>query len=408
MLRSLFAGVSGLQTHQVRMDTLGANISNVNTFGFKRSRATFKELVSQNIAGATAPDANRGGTNPVQVGLGVQIGNVAQIFQQGNLQFTGANTDMAVEGGGFFTLKSGQTTRLTRAGAFSIDANGTLVDPASGYRVQGWLADSAGVVTPNTVTTDIMIPVGSAISARSTTAVSYGLNIDSDSAVADTVPVTSSVFDSLGALHAITLTMTKTADNTWTYAASSSEAGVTATGTGTITFDPATGAVATGGTGALTVALPGGLPDLAISMDFAQVTQFASVDSLSALSQNGFDTGQLEQFTVDNAGIITGSYSNGRILTIGQLAMSSVTNPAGLNREGGNYYSESPNSGLIQVGVAGVAGRGRVLSGTLEASNVDLSQEFTALITTQRGYQANARVVTTSDEMLQELLNLKR
>lgn len=390
------------------MDTLGANIANVNTFGFKRSRATFRELVSQNVAGASAPDSTRGGTNPIQVGLGVNVGAIQQIFDQGNLQFTGSNTDLALEGEGFFTLKSANTIKLTRAGSFSVDANGTLVDPANGFRVQGWLADSNGVVTPNKITADIIIPIGSSIAARATTQVNYAQNLNASNANGSIINVTSSVFDSLGGLHAFTVAMTKTAANTWGYATSSTETGVTATGTGTLVFNPATGAVSSGGTGSLLLTLPGGLPNQTIVLDFSAVTQFAATDSLSAISQNGFDTGQLDQFTVDNAGFVSGAYSNGRIATIAQLATSSVANPGGLNREGGNYFTESPNSGLIQVGVAGVAGRGRVLSGTLEASNVDLSQEFTDLITTQRGYQANARIVTTSDEMLQELLNLKR
>mgnify|MGYP003523903999 FL=1 len=171
MMRSLYSGVSGLQNHQTRMDVIGNNISNVNTVGFKRGRVNFQDMISQQLQGAAKPSEELGGVNPKEVGLGMTVAAIDNIFNQGNLQSTGVSTDLAIQGNGFFIMKSGDETFYTRNGAFSLDSNGTLVNPANGMRVQGWMAQDVNgeqVLTTAATPGDLVIPVGSKDPAKET------------------------------------------------------------------------------------------------------------------------------------------------------------------------------------------------------------------------------------------------
>jgi len=181
MMRSLYSGVSGLQNHQTRMDVIGNNISNVNTVGFKRGRVNFQDMISQQMSGAAKPTDELGGVNPKEVGLGMTVASIDNIFNQGNLQSTGVSTDIAIQGNGFFILKNGEESFYTRNGAFSLDMDGTLVNPANGMRVQGWMAQEVNgeqIVTTAATPTDLIIPVGSKDPAKATQNVNFACNLN--------------------------------------------------------------------------------------------------------------------------------------------------------------------------------------------------------------------------------------
>jgi flagellar hook protein FlgE len=406
MLRSLFSGVSGLRTHQVRMDVIGNNIANINTIGFKTGRVNFYEMLNQTIQGPQAPSDDQGGTNPLQVGLGTTVGSIDTIFTQGNLQFTGRITDLAVQGDGFLLVQDGERSYVTRDGGLALDSTGALTHAGTGFRVMGWNADSAGVIDISSPIVPLAIPIGSQIPPRASTTIAFGGNLNSSDAVGPSSgwTTTMTVYDSLGNAQQVVLDVEKSGVNAWSWNAS---VGGAAVGGGTLTFD-ATGTLL-GSTGAISIPLGGGATTpLDVAPDFARVTQLAAPSSVGLFSQDGYATGTLQAYTIDGAGVITGQYSNGRTQSLGQIAVAQVTNPSGLLKAGGNLYAESANSGTLLAGVAGSGSRGTLVSGALEMSNVDLGQEFTNMIIAQRGFQANSRVITTSDEMLQDLISVIR
>ncbi|MFB3817284.1 MAG: flagellar hook protein FlgE [Candidatus Methylomirabilales bacterium] len=401
---SMNSAVSGLRAHQLMLDVSGNNIANVNTPGFKAGRATFSDVLSQTLAGATAPGTSRGGVDPQQVGLGVRTGAVTNLFTQGGILTTNKPTDLAIQGEGFFVVNDGTSDYYTRAGAFEVDAAGNLVDSVTGYRVQG----AAG---------DIVIsPTATAAPAGTSTATFTG-NLDGTTATGGTYTATVAVYDSLGGVHNLTLTFTKTAAaGEWTYAATEADGAmsIAAGGAGTIQFG-GSGALTAGAAGSVTLNFTNGASSgQAITLDFASagntspVTGFASPSTLALASQDGYASGTLQTFAIGADGSISGTFSNGRVQTLGTLRLATFSNPAGLVKMGSNLYRESSNSGVANVGDPGTAGRGTLAAGALEGSNVDLAEEFTRLIVAQRGFQANARVITTSDEVMMEAVNLKR
>ncbi|MEZ5321062.1 MAG: flagellar hook protein FlgE [Microthrixaceae bacterium] len=419
MIRSMFSAISGLRNHQTMMDVVGNNIANVNTTGFKSSSTVFADVLSQSVRGGGQAAANRGGTNPTRIGLGSRLASINTDFSQGSLQRTGRTTDFALQGDGFFIVESPSGRNYTRSGSFNIDAQGRLVASDGGF-VQGWQANAAGTVNTSTPVTNLTIPVGTQIAPVMTTEVNVVGNLPANAAVGDTVTNGVDVYDGQGNPISLWVEYTKTGTDTWSAAARYLDAsGVLqptppAAGTplGTLTFD---------GDGQLTssydLTLPGGthpdLPnDVTINLGSAdtdsRVTQYGESNSITVARQDGSATGTLQSFTVSQEGLIVGTYSNGRTKAIGQLGVALFTNPEGLDAIGNAYYKESINSGLPAIGTADGGARGLIAAGTLEMSNVDLSQEFTNLILAQRGFQANSRVITTSDEMLQEVVNLKR
>jgi flagellar hook protein FlgE len=697
MMRSLFAGVSGLRNHQTRMDVIGNNIANVNTVGFKSSRVTFAEAFAQLLQGASRPPGSLGGINPIQIGLGSKIGSIDMNFSQGNLESTGLTTDMAIQGDGFFLLSDGNRTFYTRAGNFQLDANGRMVSPANGFKVQGINADSAGVLSTGTTITDIILPFGQKSPARATSELKLSGNLDSreqplgtilstqgkvfsieqngtaggagsdmsglyangaantqilgmvpngttvtvtvgaatktytyvpqdtgtgnldfhslldlrneinndfgaafasialndttgaidftTGATAQTLTIASSnpallkslgsangtiaaattkstdqfshvagltdlaenlrngsganlglangdtvtlaankggtavtvanpvltvatgtttygqlltaintslgitnitgtqvdtstgaltitgdgglvnsltglniqttgaggaafnaifssqpgnyieqqaasdvthdvaitVFDSIGNPIDLSLAFTKdpTAQNRWLWKATTpAPANVTGGGDGAVTFD-SNGRLETftytGGASSLQFDPgTGASTPVDVKLDSGSLgqvnglSQFAAPANAVASSQDGYTMGNLQDISVDQRGVITGYFTNGINQTLAQIALASFNNPTGLLRDGNNMYSESGNSGGAIVGYAGTSNQSTITPGALESSNVDLSEEFTSMIIAQRGFQANARVITTSDEMLSELVQLKR
>ncbi len=391
MLRSLYSGISGLRSHQEMLDVTGNNIANVNTVGFKSSSTVFQDTLSQMTQGAGGPQTGIGGTNPAQIGLGVQVAGVSTNFAQGSAQATGKATDLMISGDGFFVTRLGNDTVYSRAGAFDFDADGRLVS-ADGKIVQGYPATN-GVVNQGGQLGDIVLPLDAAAPATRTTTATVTGNLPSETAVGGTRVRESTVFDASGTKQTLTLTYTRTATG-WSVAGTDGQGG---TGTGTLTFG-ADGKLTAGGS--LTV---GG-----IVVDMTQLSGFATLDTSSIATQNGKAAGTLQGYSIAKDGTVVGTFSNGASLAIGRIALATFANPAGLEKTGASGYRATANSGQATVGAPGDPGVGQLASGTLEMSNVDLSQEFTNLIVAQRGFQANARIITTSDEVLQELTNLKR
>lgn len=406
----MFAGVSGLRNHQIRMDVIGNNIANVNTIGFKKSRVTFQEMLNQTMRGASSPQSNRGGTNPQQVGLGVAIAGIDTIHTDGGPQPTGQMTDLAIEGDGFFIVRDGRSEYYTRAGNFNFDAEGNLVNPANGMKVMGWVGDVDRIAEN---LSSIIITKGQPMAAKSTTQIIYRNNLDADTPDGDTYKVPMKVFDSLGRSHTVNVEFKKedTTANKWSYSVINPlnpDDPTDAISSGTLIFD-STGALDIDGSTIDSFSFtPDGAAAVEITPDFSAVTQVAQETSIVAHSQDGYPAGSLRTITIDTMGTITGIFTNGINEELAQIALITFDNPGGLLKSGDNLYQNSNNSGEGRIGPPATGGRGIISPGSLEMSNVDLSEEFTQMIITQRGFQANSRIITTSDEMLQELVNIKR
>lgn len=442
MMRSMFSGVSGLRAHQTKMDVIGNNVANVNTVGFKSGRVTFQEVFNQTLRGAGAPDAatSRGGTNPMQVGLGIGVGAVDTMMSRGSSQRTDNPTDLSIEGEGFFIVKgsTADTFKFTRAGNFGIDKLGNLVS-GGGMNVYGWQKydtnadgsvkfDTEKQVEPINLYSDIYNKNKRIISASATENAVFAGNLNSGEDVAtDTtaqfsVPYT--VYDSLGNSYELSANFRKTviagttaADikTTWTYNVATKDGTEMATDA-TITFD-SKGALITTDPASPATATITIIPDAAktgaapfdITLDFTKMTMFSADNSVKPTNVDGYSTGNLVTFNIGSDGMLTGIYSNGQQQPLGLVALAGFDNPAGLQKVGENLFIPTTNSGNFTKGLqVGSEGVGTLSPGTLEMSNVDLSREFTDMIITQRGFQANSRIITTSDEMLQELVNLKR
>lgn len=462
MMRSLYSGVSGLQNHQIRMDVVGNNISNVNTVGFKKGRVNFQDMLSQTMAGAAKPTDEVGGVNPKQVGLGMNVASIDTIHTQGSLQTTGKMTDIAIQGEGFFVLAAGEKEFFSRAGAFGLDENGTLVNPANGMRVQGWEAETIdGQTRVNTAADigDLVIPIGSKDPAAETTEVNLACNLDKrtplipagagPAEVLDGTWTTSfDIYDSFGDVHTLQVNFTRVPglQNRWeaevTIDPDAEEPTNTLVEVGEENNTTNTFLIDFSNLGTLQAALdnqgdtvnegelqipvafdvqtariPEGEPPVrqTFNLNLGEVgsavntiTQFAENSSTKVFKQNGYPMGYLENFKIDQSGIITGVYSNGSNRMLGQVALASFVNPGGLEKAGESTYVVSNNSGEPDIGPSGIAGKGKLIAGALEMSNVDLAEQFTDMIVTQRGFQANSRTIQTSDQMLQELLTLKR
>ena len=463
MMRSLYSGVSGLQNHQTRMDVIGNNISNVNTVGFKRARVNFQDMISQQMSGAAKPTDEVGGVNPKEVGLGMTVASIDNVFTQGNLQSTGISTDLAIQGNGFFIMKNGEESFYTRNGAFSLDMNGTLVNPSNGMRVQGWMArelDGEMVVQTAATPTDLTIPVGSKDPAKETTNINYACNLNKNTpeimegaSAADIAKATwnteQKIYDSFGNEHLLSISFTRVPGNpnqwqaTVNVDADNADFTQTRIGLGTtdgmentflINFDnygllesvtdsagnvtnpegsvvlqasytiPESNAEGEGNPYRQTMNINLGTIGSAVNT----VTQSASKSTTKAYFQDGYTLGYLDTFKIDSTGTITGVYSNGTNRTIGRIALATFTNNQGLEKAGDNTYVESINSGMAKIGESGVAGNGSLLAGALEMSNVDLSEQMTDMIVTQRGFQANSKTIQTADTLLETVLSLKR
>lgn len=412
MIRSMYSAVSGLRSHQTMMDVVGNNIANVNTHGFKKSRSAFQDVLSQVFSGASAPTEELGGTNVNQIGLGVTVAGITQNLTQGALQVTDRGLDLAIQGDGYFMIDVGGEEMFTRNGAFFLDADGRLVTSEGGL-VQGWAADGTGIIN-TTANPDILrISTGGQHSPVATSEIKYGGNLPADAAIGTQYFSGLEVFNEQGDAIDLEVTFEKTAVNEWTATGSYGDPATVLTITDNIFTFGIDGEMLTPAD--QTMEVPGGqipgVPEITLTVGGTgerRVTQFAGGSSIAASYQNGSSAGTLQSVRVGTDGIVLGSYNNGLVQPIAQIALASFSNPEGLERVTGTNWRVSTNSGLAQVGTVRTGGRGIVAPGTLEMSNVDLAEEFTTLIRSQRGFQANSRVVTSSDELLQEIVNLKR
>lgn len=416
MMRSMFSAVSGLRNHQVRMDVIGNNIANVNTVGFKSSRVTFQDMVYELQKSASAPSGNLGGSNPQQVGLGMMVRSIDTLMTQGSLESTGKATDLAIQGDGFFVLDTGQGKAFTRVGAFDINLMKDLVDPATGYYVMGWMVDNnplkSGQIDTSMSPSHISIPIGQLMIAQATSNVSFTGWLDADAQAGPSSIATSDiqVYDEQGTGHHLTFTFEKTAANTWSYDIATTSGAGLAGNNGELVFNPDGSLDTSSSTIPTLVITPtGGASAFDVTLDFTKSIQLAADNSdIIAQYQDGFPMGILENFSTGVDGVITGTFTNGMNKSLARIAIGTFGNPAGLLKSGSTMFKQSNNSGELRYGAPTEGANGSLVSGSLEMANVDLSREFTNMIITQRGFQANSRIIGTSDEMLQELVNLKR
>ncbi len=408
--------ITGLKAYQTALGVIGNNIANANTTGYKASRAQFSDLLVQTLEGASAPSATTGGTDPLQIGAGVIVGGVLNIMTQGAIEPTGRSSDIAVQGEGFYTLSSGESQIYTRVGSFELDANGNLVDSGTGFKVQG-------------INGDIKIPLGSN-AATPTTQVELAGNLNANAVDDPGTPVDDRVLDtsffiidSLGGKHSLGVTFTPaTSANTgvWNYAVAAAASGTGETGTmgvgasGTITFSSGgsidgniTGPGSGGGVFTFNPGNAAGSGQL-FSIDFNNLTGFAAFSNVAMKQQDGVPPGALSSFNIGSDGKVNGIFSNGLVQEIDTLKLATFSNPAGLLRLANGQFVETPNSGVAQFGTAGTGGRGTIVAGALEQSNVDLGTELVNLIIAQRGYEANAKTISVANEIQQTTLNLLR
>ncbi len=417
---TLYTGISGLKANSEAMSVTGNNISNSSTVGFKASSTLFSDVLSASMASAS-------GTT--QVGRGVQISTVATTFSQGSFSSTSSDTDLAIEGDGFFMLgnDSNEEISYTRNGSFDFDSDGYLVN-TEGYQVLGkrYVDGELSGGDPES----IQIDFESQIPAHMTESITLTTNLNSGSDTITAFDITdaentsnystsSQTYDSLGDTHLVTTYFTKTADQTWEWhtVVDSSEldpsvaaaTDLTEVGSGTLTFDE-DGNLTSGGVSSTTAGAivwnNGSDGTQQIEMNF-NTTQFSSSSVVISQSQDGYAPGEVVDVSIDTDGTVSASYSNGETIDVAMLTLATFNNPSGLEKLGGSLYGQTSSSGDPSVGLAG-ASQGYIYTSSLELSNVDLSEEFVSLITIQNAYSASSKVITTTDEMLQELINLKR
>jgi flagellar hook protein FlgE len=405
MLRSLFSGISGLRVHQQMMDVTGNNIANVNSVGYKTAQTVFEDTLSQMMRAAGAPQNDQngslGGTNPAQVGLGARLEAITTNFVQGSAQTTGRPTDLMVSGDGFFIVNSVNEQQYTRAGAFNFDADGRLVT-ATGATVQGWTAVN-GTVNTNGQVGDIVLPVGTLIAPKPTRNMSISCNT--------AIPRSIKTYDATGKAVTLTVTFTQNGVNPSDYGIVISD-GANPSASVPLVFATAATATTSNPIGSLisptTVLYDPDGDGQGVTVDIAGLTNYTGNTTVNVLNQDGAPAATLQSFSINPNGQLVGVFSNGNKQTLAQLALANFNNPPGLEKVGDGLFRFTVNSGLAKIGVAGTSGLGILQSGAVEMSNVDLAQEFTNLIIAERGFQANSKVISTSDEILQDLVNLKR
>ena len=440
---SFYTGLSGLQANATALNVIGNNLANINTSGFKRSQANFAQIMSNTIRGIS------GAGNPLQVGLGVGTTEIVAKFEQGSIQTTGIKTHLAIQGEGFFQVSNGGANSFTRAGNFGFNSEGKLI-AANGGTVQGFLGTLPdGSLDTSAGVRDIQIDLGQAAPPKSTDLVRFISNLSAEAEELDEYRTTIEVFDSKGVSHQVGLNFTKTAtDGEWSYSFefNGDATGVTVAGgdgadstlTGTVQFD-SNGNLESIDAAGINVGNPdasnpvvtidpvgGGAAPLVITWDLIDAnpdydpadptafpngsftTSYGNTNSTGTLFQDGYGSGVLQDIDFDQNGTMVGFFDNGLTLELARVAVATFNNRSGLKQIDGGFYLPTAASGPFSVDGEGTGGRGSILSSSLEASNVDIAEEFTALIIHQRGYQSNSKTITTVDQLLQEALNLKR
>ena len=404
--------LSGLTASSIALSAIANNLANLNTVGYKDTRVLFRDLFYQSLGTSGAGD-------PIQLGAGTAVSSMPAMFTQGSVDPSGVPTDVAIMGDGFFAVQKDGITSYTRAGNFSKDKDGFLVT-AEGGQVMGYPAINGAVDTGQGL---VPLQLGSGMISppTATSTIQLRSNLDATAPVGTVFPATIGVYDSLGATHILTFNFTKTASNAWNYSISIPAAEVGATGnpvvvkTGALTFD-GNGNIATPAgdvTGIAVTGLADGASDLTFDWKLYDgtsglVTQVATPSGTASTQQDGSGSGSMTKFAIGSDGMITGTFSNGKTAVMGQLVLANFANTQGLVRSGQNDFTATLSSGQAVIGSPGTGGRGTLSGGALELSNVDIAKEFASLIVAQRGFQANARAVTTFDEITQDTINLKR
>ncbi len=446
MLSALYTAVSGMDANSTSLSVIGDNIANMNTIGFKGSTASFGDVLSQSMSGASGSS---------QVGRGVEVTGVTPSFTQGSFESTSNGLDLAIDGDGLFMVNNNGVRSYTRAGEFTLDKSGNIVNP-DGYILQGYLADAGGNITGSVGNLQVNATQSP---ANATTQVSAAVNLDASATVPagaftldgnnDGVPNdpanynfsnTATVYDSQGGPHQVTMYFVKTGANAWDvhYAYPDQavpsqliEPGQTSGGAGAVPTGPASvqhltynqdGSLNTdnSGTG---IAFNFGPVVAASTINFNYgtgtgetppgtgldlSTQYSSSFSVMSVNQDGYASGSLQSVNVSDAGVLEGVFTNGQTRAIGQVALARFIAPTELTKLGKNLYSESFDSGQPIIGSANSSGNGKILSSSLELSNVDLAAQFVNMISSQRGFEANSKIITTTDQLMQELVNLKQ
>jgi flagellar hook protein FlgE len=427
ILDAMYSGVSGLTAESDALDVIGNNLANTNTIGFKESRAIFENVLGAQFGAEGA------------IGGGVEMSTAQQIFSEGSLENTGNATDVALSGDGFFvvngTVSGVNGTFYTRAGEASLNNGGTLVDP-NGLAFQGYASNGEGGFSSALGAISVST---AALSPKVTTTLSVTANLNSSS-TAPTLPwdaqnpsttsnysTSMQVYDSLGDAHTLTVYFQNTGTGTWTYhvlANGSEVQGGTAgqndeIATGNLVFNTDGSLQSNTVTAGGTVSFNGANPNQPLTFNFGTppasggtgldgITQFGSANEVSAQSQDGYASGALSSLSIDDSGVVSGVYTNGQTIAIAQMAVAKFQSDDGLGQAGQNYWTSTPDSGAAAVGAAGTGGRASLVSGSLESSNVDIAEQFTDLIAHQRGFEANAKTITTADQMLQDILAMKQ
>jgi flagellar hook protein FlgE len=424
MWQAMLSGVASLKAHQTKMNVIGNNIANINTTGYKGSRVHFQDLMAQTFRAASRPSNVLGGVNPIQVGLGVKVGAIDVHTLQGALEMTGRSTDLAIQGNGYFMLTNGRDVHYSRDGAFGLDSSGFLVHRGTGWKVLGWMADAGGRIDTNqpiNASSVLQFPVGSQAAVRQTSVVQYTGNLNANAPSTQTYAATVRVYDALGGAHDVTITFTNRqtpplgtpptgAVSSWEWSATvgSTPVGDFTTGSNTRLYFNGQGELVGATTQQITITPTNGAPPFTVDLDLSQVTSLAAESIVQPVYQDGFPPGTLQEFTIGIDGTIQGVFSNGLSRPMGRIALSLFANPAGLFRLGNNMWRVTDNSGLPQIGAPTTGGLGEINAGYLEQSNVDLGSEFADMIVTQRGFQANTRIVSVVDELLADVVNMKR
>lgn len=438
LIGSFYTGLSGLQANATTLNVTGNNLSNVNTSGFKRGQANFAQVMSNTVSGLA------GNNNPIQMGLGVRTSEVLQTFRQGSIQTTGQKTQLAIQGDGFFTVRQNGSDMYTRSGNFSFNNEGFLV-AGNGGRVQGYTnINDRGEVDAAAGLDDVRVDLGSTSDPVATTLARFTSNFNAGAAEGETFNGSMEVFDSKGVAHTLTATFTKSANTgEWTYtfdvtggefdpppAAEGEAAPFPASGS--LIFDQEGKMEAIGPTGGpfvlLTDAgsadldlsitnLSSGAADMTVTWDVenedagggaSYLQEHGTVNTVASLFQNGSGAGSLQDIEIAQDGRVLGFYSNGTTLPIARIALATFANNQGLKQLDGNFYIPTNASGVANFNGNEEDALSSIISGSLENSNVDIAEEFTTMITGQRGYQSNSRTITTIDQLMQEALNIKR
>ena len=416
MFTSFSTALSALSAHTTAIDVVGNNLVNLNTNGYKASVVAFSDLVTQSLGG---------GLGETQVGFGVARPTTIRQFAQGALQASTGPLDVAIEGDGFLVVRDPTLNSVlyTRGGNLQVNRDGQLVT-GTGFRLQGW-NESAGVVDTTQPPTDVNVPIGALRAPLATKTLSFDLNLDAAAVAQPTATsfaTSIEVFDSLGSSHVVTISFQKSAtQGQWDYSMAVPDSELA-----NPPFVPVTGTVSFDATGKMTdppvegpmpqLAVPGllnGAADMEVTWNLynglaPRLTQYSQPSAVAANAQDGFAAAQLVKVGIGNGGKVMAQYSNGQQVVVGQLSMAAIRNPESMLAVGNNNFQLSARTALQAIGLPGTGGRGDIMGGAVESSTVDIAKEFTNLIVLQRGYQANAKVVTTVDELSQDTINLKR